>query len=313
MSKSILQTPFWAQFKAKSGWQQYNIADTSALIKKIFKDYSMAYIPEVSNKDWASWIPQFSKEIKLYTKSHKLIFTRLEILEPTERQDIQKELTANHYKKSFEFVQPDHRRIIDISGTNDEILAQMKPKGRYNIKVAEKHGVQVETHNDTANLDKDTDIAYSLIACTGGRKNFGVREKAYFKDLLSVLYDNDSGALFLAKYEGKPLAALIITYYDGVASYFYGGSSFEHKETMAPYLAHWEVIQEAKRRNCQTYDMLGAAPPDQPNHPYAGFARFKEQFGGSYVHLLGSFDLIFNPIYYKMFCLAQKRRRHGVI
>lgn len=313
MAQSILQTPFWAEFKAKSGWKQFEIAQASVLVKKVYKNLAMAYVPEVSDKDWKKWLPEFHEGMKELAKREKLIFAKLEVWEDSENKELIQLLKKNGLKKSFEFVQPEHRRVIDISGTTEEILAQMKQKGRYNIKVAKKHGVEVEVRADLANLKEDTKLAYDLIAGTGDRKNFGVRQKPYFDDLIETLYKNNAGAVFIARYEGQPVVALIISFWDGVASYLYGGSSTEHKETMAPYLTHLEVIEEAKRRGCQVYDMLGAAPPDQPNHPYAGFARFKEQFGGSYVHLVGSFDLIFKPFWYKMFCLAEKYRRRGVI
>ena len=311
--KSILQTPFWADFKSHSGWHQHIIDDTSILIKSVKAGYSMAYIPEVSDKNWHEWLPKFTTEIKKLAKSEKLIFAKLEVWDTVENEPLKALLAKNGYKKSFEFVQPEHRRVIPISGSEEEILAQMKQKGRYNIKVAQKHNVEVEIRSNPSDIAQDTDLAYSLIAMTGDRKNFGVRQKPYFQDLIKTLYDNNAGFVVIAKYQGQPVTALIISCYDGVAGYLYGGSSTENKEAMAPYLAHWIVIQEARRRNCHAYDMLGAAPPDQPNHPYAGFARFKEQFGGQYVHLLGSHDLIFNPIYYKIFCLAEKYRRRGVI
>ncbi len=310
--KSILQTPFWADFKSKSGWKSFDIQNTSVLVKPVYSKFKMAYIPEVSDKDWKTWLPEFTKEMQKLAKTENIIFTRLEIWQDQD-EDLKNLLEQNKYKKSFEFVQPEHRRVIDIKGTEEEILAQMKQKGRYNIKVAQKHDVTIEIHDDPSKYLEDAELAYPLIAGTGSRKNFGVRQQSYFVDLLKTLYDNHAGALFIARYQGKPVVALIISFYDGAADYFYGGSSTEHKEVMAPSLAHWIVIQEAKRRGCTSYDMLGAAPPDQPNHPYAGFARFKEQFGGEYIHLMGSFDLIFSPIWYKIFCQAEKFRRRGVI
>lgn len=366
--KSILQTPFWAEFKSHSGWKSHNIADTIVLTKTIFSKYKMAYIPEVSDKNWTQWLPDFTKQMRDLGKAENLVFARLEIWQDQD-EEIDNLLSQQKYKKSFEFVQPEHRRVIDITGSKDEILAQMKQKGRYNIKVAQKHDVTVEIYNDPQKFREDADLAYPLIAGTGSRKNFGVRGKSYFVDLLKTLYENDAGALFIARYNAtadkyafeaksdssktkiqkiddvyqekisrgdfvdlqskeslysqndncrqphpnKPIVALIISFYDGVADYLYGGSDTEHKEVMAPYLAHWLVIQEAKRRNCRIYDMLGAAPPDEPNHPYAGFARFKEQFGGTYQHLLGSYDLIFKPIHYTIFSQAEKHRRRGVI
>ncbi len=313
MSKSLLQSSIWANFKSQSGWINENIEDTSVLIRPLIFNYKIAYVPEVSDKDYQKWLPIFNKHIKQIAQKHNIIFTRLELLESAKNEPLKQLLKENKYIKSFEFIQPEHRRIIDISQSEEDILTQMKQKGRYNLKIARRHQVTVKIFTDPKKAATQMDVAYELFSVTGNRKNFSVRSKQYFSSILDLLLKNDAGALFIAYYQNEPIATLIISFYDGVASYLYGGSSTKHKEVMAPYLAHWAVIEEAKRRHCRTYDMLGAAPPDQSNHPYAGFTRFKEQFGGQYIHLLGSHDLIFKPFWYTIFCLAEKYRRRKVI
>jgi lipid II:glycine glycyltransferase (peptidoglycan interpeptide bridge formation enzyme) len=76
---------------------------------------------------------------------------------------------------------------------------------------------------------------------------------------------------------------------------------------------HFEAMKEAKKRNCLIYDFLAVAPSDWPSnapaHPYAGLSRFKTQFGGEMVRLLGSWDLINKPVWYKMYRFVERRRR----
>src|SRR3990172_6185910 len=133
MAKSLLQTSTWAQFKQINGWEPIKISSVSVLVRSLPLGLSMAYAPEVSGLDWKNWFPDFTKEITSYASDHNLTFARLEINEPIENQEIIDYLRKNNYHKSFEEVQPEHRQIIDIKGLEQDILAAMKSKGRYNI------------------------------------------------------------------------------------------------------------------------------------------------------------------------------------
>jgi len=91
----------------------------------------------------------------------------------------------------------------------------------------------------------------------------------------------------------------------------FGASSDEYKNLMAPYLLHWEIIQEARELGFEKYDFFGVAPDDDPKHAWAGVTRFKKQFGGEVESIMGSYDLVAKPIQYKLFKLAEKIRRRG--
>lgn len=310
MSTSLLQTPIWAQHKSLGGWQPNEVAGTLVLSRNLPLKLFMAYAPEVSDKNWTDWLPQFTEEMRRLAQENHLTFARLEILEPIENQALVNLLKQNGYRKSFEEVQPEYRQIIDIASTEPEILSQMKPKGRYNIKIAQKHGIKITFHDDPSTFKQDAQIFYDLMQQTGSRNRFSIRPLSYFQNLLKTLYESQAGFTIKASYQNQPLASLIISCYDGVATYLYGASSSEHREAMAPYLAHWFTIQEAKKRQCHTYDLLAIAPPDKPRHKHAQLSRFKQQFGGRSVQLIGSWDLLFHPFWYTIFRLAEKYRRH---
>ncbi len=310
MAKSLFQTPFWVEFKAKGDWQVNSIADIFVLTRRLPLGSSFAYAPEVSEQNWETWLPKFTAEIKNFTTANRLVFARLEILEPLTNPKLLQQLVKTGYIKAFEEVQPETRQIIDLNPTEDDILAHMKPKGRYNIKIAKRHDVTIAVHQSPDQISQDAAVFYQLMVQTGQRQGFSVRPQAYFEQLLTLLYTHNLGGSIIASYQDKPLACLIISFYDGVASYLYGASSLEHRETMAPYLAHWEAIKLAKARHCRTYDLLAIAPVDKPNHKYADLTRFKEQFGGARIQLIGSWDLIFKPFWYTMFRRWEKRRRH---
>ena len=175
---------------------------------------------------------------------------------------------------------------------------------------------------------QDSRLFYELFADTARRDGFAIRSHAYFADLIETLAANQLGELLVA-YHGKvPLAGAVISYYDGLASYLYGASASRDRELMAPYLLHWTAMQHAKARNCHTYDLLTIAPfrSEQQtvnskqsdgsssfvpghSHKYAGITRFKQQFGGRPVHLLGSWDLPVRPFTYAAFRFAETWRR----
>jgi len=184
----------------------------------------------------------------------------------------------------------------------------MKPKGRYNIKVSQKHGVEVSLC-PTDRLNDGIEIFYDLYHQTAQYQKLSSRDKAYFLEMLKTLYPKNEAAILITRYHHLPLSALIITFYDGVASYLYGGTSRENKQVMAPYLAHWAAIQEAKKRGCTTYDLLAIAPEGTEKHKYSSITFFKEQFGGRKVNIVGSYDLVYKPIWYKIFKMVEKLRR----
>jgi lipid II:glycine glycyltransferase (peptidoglycan interpeptide bridge formation enzyme) len=204
-------------------------------------------------------------------------------------------------------MQPEHTLIIDITKTEEEILGEMKPKGRYNIKVAEKSGVIVRRSDSVDNF-------YSLYATMANRQKITFRSKQYFQTLVDVMREKGYCEMFEAiiNSEGRKivLAAAIMSYYEDQAIYLFGGSSDKMRNVMAPYKLQWEAIIEAKRRGCKTYDFFGIAPDDNPKHAWAGVTRFKKQFGGEEVAILGSYDKIYKPHEYQLFKLAEKLRRH---
>ncbi len=302
-----MQTQEWADLKVSQGWENYAVRGVFILEKKLPLGQSFLYAPEV---EWSKLenIENFLENIKKNGKKSGTLFFRLEIIDEN-NEEIVKKLQANQFLKAFEELQPEWRQIVDISKTEEEILEQMKPKGRYNIRVAQKHSVQVTTC-PIDRLNDGVEIFYDLYQQTAQYQKISLRDKEYFLEMMKVLYPKGEAAIFIARFQNVPLAALIITFYDGRASYLYGGTSRLHKEVMAPYLAHWEAIREAKRRGCSQYDLLAVAPADAPEkHKYANLTFFKEQFGGRKENVVGSWDLVYRPFWYKLFKSIESFRR----
>jgi lipid II:glycine glycyltransferase (peptidoglycan interpeptide bridge formation enzyme) len=298
---TIFQTKEWENFKLSTGYQKsWRVFDVLVLEKKIPLLGSMLYTP-VTSRDQTKLATEkiFLDQIRKIAQESKAIFYRLESGEEA-TTDIS--LSSSGYIKAFEEMQPEHTLLIDLTRSEDDILAQMKQKGRYNIKIAEKHQVEVATG--------EVSDFYKLYAEMAKRQKITFRDISYFQNLVDKLGKKEYARVFNVKApDGTLLASAIIVFFGGICTYLFGGSTSEHREMMGPYKLHWEVMKEAKRRGCKYYDMFGIAPNEDEKHPWAGVTRFKRQFGGQDFSSLGSWDLVISPIKYKLFKLAEKIRR----
>ena len=317
MQSSYLQTKQWASFKSGFGWQSDNAGDIYVLSRQLpYINQTMSYVPEL-------YIDEINviDTLATFAKTKKTMFLRLEILNRVDDENVEnikQKLKENGFIKAFEELQPEHRQIIDLTQSDlsgeavarseDDLLVNMKEKGRYNTRLAQKKGVRVEiTKGNDEQAPAKLKIIYDLYQKTSQRKSISGRDIGYFEKLLSAMPDKIT--LAIAYFENIPLAGSLTILHGGIASYLYGGSGLEHKELMAPYLLHFEVMKYAKAQGCKVYDLLAIAPENKPNHHFANLTRFKQQFGGKSVELIGSYDLILKPTWYSIFKLLEKMRR----
>lgn len=312
MDTSVFQSKEWEDFKLKSGYEKsYRIQDILVLQKKLPLGRTMLYSPMVSQAQLDSMqhtdnrkLNDFIAQINKTSQENNAIFYRMELNVP--KTDIC-HLSSVNFAKSFEEMQPEHNWVLDITKSEDEILAGMKQKGRYNIKIAQNSGLIFTSSNEINS--KELDAFYEQYAKTGKRHKIAFRNKKYFDDLLEILGGKGYARACTVWHGKTPLASAIIIQYGEASLYLYGGSSDEERNLMAPYLLHWEIIKSAKTEGLKEYNFLGVAPDDNQNHPWAGITRFKKQFGGEQVDIEGSYDLPVKPLEYKAFKIAEKIRR----
>ena len=268
------------------------------------------------------WVPYgplggFNKELfgglRKIARGEGAIFTRIEPGAGWTEDDTEKVRVAMGTRAVVPAPQrltAEHSLLLDLNLSEEQILAQMKPKGRYNIGVAKKNGVRCRAfHNFLAVPEHDFSAFYEILRATGTRDGFGINPKYYYKTLLEVLGAKNMVALLLAyDTKGEVISGIIVTFYNNVAMYYYGASSHHARHLMASYLLQWEAICEAKRLGLTHYDFLGIAPPGEPNHPWAGITDFKKKFGGEVVAYAPAFDIVHSPFKYKALMLAKKLR-----
>ncbi len=184
---------------------------------------------------------------------------------------------------------PNETLYLDLGAPPEALLAQMRPKGRYNIRLAKRHGVAVRADRTPAAARR----CYALLDEAGQRDGFFVEPPAFFDALAETLVPAGLAHFLFAEHAGDTLAAMVLATYGVRATYLYGGVANGKRNLMAGYALQWGAIRAAGEAGCASYDFYGYEPHGAPGHLYAGFSRFKRQFGGRPVRLIGAHDLYF--------------------
>lgn len=196
----------------------------------------------------------------------------------------------------FGGVQPTAVMVLDLTLGLEKVHESFHSKWRYNIRLAERKGVEVAQ----AGAD-ELDTFYDLLVETARRDKFLVRGRDYFRTLFDVLAPSGQLAMFLTRFEGRPIAGALLLGYGRRTTYTYGASSNEHRNVMPNHLMQWRMIQWAHEHGYQIYDFRGVAPmrDGKPVEEHlVGLNRFKEGFGARYVEYVGEFDLPLRPVMY---------------
>ena len=272
---SIWQTKPWQEMLKKS-WQVEKTIEIKTE-KKIF------FIEKRKVSLWEFWLfalwvdfsllsKDFFDEVKKICKKEKALFFQIESLDYEEKNIFlnEKWFEKWYYKK---FITP-YTVIINLTKSEEEILAEMKQKWRYNIRLAEKKWVEIYEAEKT---DKNIKIFYDLMNETTSRDWFFWNKFDYYKIFLEEL---DFSKLLFADYEGKIISAWIFTYFWKEAIYYYWASTSDKnfRNLMAPYLLQWEAIKIWKKLWCEIYDFLWIASPDDENSPLLWVTDFKLKF-----------------------------------
>lgn len=201
-------------------------------------------------------------------------------------------------------VQPKDTLVLDLQKSEDEILSAMKPKTRYNIRLAEKKGVEISS---TTFEEKSFEDFWKLIQETSERDGIVSHSKAYYQKMLKALgIEGDLKCyLYLARYEGQVIAANIVLIFGTYAVYLHGASSNANRNLMAPYLLQWRQIQDARTAGCRIYDFWGITV-DNAQPKWAGITRFKQGFGGREVSYAGVYDMPIRKSLYGLYRMLRK-------
>lgn len=239
-------------------------------------------------------------------KKERVVFLRMD---PAEERGAENDFIKSGLRHIKGSVQPKDTLALDLKKSEEEILGEMKQKTRYNIRLAEKKGVEISSEELT---EEGFESFWKLISETSERDNIVSHGRDYYYNLLKEL-QGELGALksclYFAKYQEKVVASNIVLFFGDYAIYLHGASSNEHRNVMAPYLLQWRQIQDAKSRGCAFYDFWGITVNDE-NPRWRGITKFKEGFGGRVVRYVGVYEKPINAFAYTLYAFFKKMRRH---
>ncbi len=337
------QDKFWRKVKRFAGedWQAQFVANKLPGVNKFYWHCPRGPVAKFSifNFQFSNFLEQIKK-----TAGKDVIFFRLGPAWQIEK-GIEKFKKAGFRQLSYD-IEPSQTLILDIIKTEQELLAQMHEKWRYNIRLAERKGVQVKIISvQDDDFEKYFEEFYRLVSeGTAERKGIKHHPKEYYRKQLEItspppspskgegeihptppfskegdssLYKREVGRdfkniLFVAEYEGKVIAANILVIFGKTATYLHGATSSEHREVMASHLLQWEQIKYAKQLGCVEYDFWGIVNEhtlDKRGPSWEGFTRFKKGFGGKEVNYVGYWDYPLDKKWYFLYRLVQKFRR----
>ena len=300
----LLQLPEWADFKSHFGWRSQIFNSQTAFAQVLFRSlpagYSIAYLPKGPlGTDWSSLWEQIDQECK----KRKAVFLQVE-------PDLNLPLNAGveaQFGQGFireeHTLQPRQTVSISLEASEEDLLAAMKQKTRYNIRLAAKKGVVVQPTSDVKGF-------YEMMLTTGNRDGFAIHSLEYYQKVFDIFAPSGKCVLLAAYHEDIPLAYLML-FVSGLRSwYFYGASDNNQRNLMPTYLLQWEAMRWAKAQGAIEYDLWGIpdADEDELEAKFAdrsdglwGVYRFKRGFGGQIVRSSPAFIKVYKPLLYKLY------------
>jgi peptidoglycan pentaglycine glycine transferase (the first glycine) len=311
----LLQTWAWGEFKAHFGWRAIRLAvvegedalaGAQVLFKPVLPAFSLAYVPKGPFVDWTdkNQVNALLEGLHRLCRLQRSVFLKIEP-HASENDALRDTISRHGFAVSQFTVQPPRTSVVNIMPAEETILASMKQKTRYNIRLAARKGVTVRP-----GTTEDLSTFYDLMQITGQRDHFGIHGLDYFHAVFE-LFAPEQAALLLAEVSGEPVAGLMVFTHGSTAYYLFGASSNAHREKMPTYLLQWEAMRWAKAHGCQRYDLWGIPDADearletefiaQSEDPEGlwGVYRFKRGFGGQVTRAVGAFDFVYNrPLYW---------------
>jgi lipid II:glycine glycyltransferase (peptidoglycan interpeptide bridge formation enzyme) len=323
----FMQSWDWGEFRKKNGIDIFRVKFEDPKVKnsdfvvqvekrKLAFKKSYFYIAIANFQFSIFHFQTLIEEIKELAKKEKAVFIKWEPL--VESNTNIKKLEKAGFIESGN-IQPKDTLVLDLSQTEEEIFQNFHSKHRYNIKLAQKKGVQIKILDSDGEFEK----FYGLVNKTDERKHIKSFPKKYYKKLFELAKKSaktktlpDLEVRFFGAYLEKNIAAgLVLVVWNDKATYLIGANDYEYRQCMSPHLLQWETIKESKKIGAKEYDFWGIIRKENfesdrefEKHPWAGITRFKSGFGGKTVQFEKTFDYAFSLFWYKIYKLAIKLR-----
>jgi peptidoglycan pentaglycine glycine transferase (the first glycine) len=329
----LLQSWAWGEFKARTGWRAQRLAwatpsgaaAAQVLTRTAARVLKVLYVPKGPLLNWSDAAQRAAvlDTLQALARRERAILIKIDpdvpvsLGPPGEEQPqpagqaLQAELARRGWVFSPDQIQFRNTVLLDLRPDEAGLLAGMKQKTRYNLRLAERKGVTVR-----AGSAADLDLLYRLYAETAVRDGFTIRAADYYHEAWGRFMAAGQAQPFIAEVAGQPVGALIVFRFANTALYMYGMSREAHRDKMPNHLLQWHAIRWAKAQGCTTYDFWGAPNEFVESDPLWGVWKFKEGFGGQVVRTLGAWDYAPSPPLYRLYTRVLPRllnllRRRG--
>lgn len=307
----LLQTGEWGELKSAFGWRPVWIISGDTGVQILFRrlplGFTIGYMPKPLPSG-GLLIPGhlLPGEVSRVCRHHRAIFLKIEPDSwegpagdaPPQMPETDDGLRASPYN-----IQPPRTVVLDLRGSEEDVLARMKQKCRYNIRLAAKKGVTIRVWDDLESFHR-------MLAATGRRDGFGAHSLEYYRRAYDLFRPAGMAELLVAEFEGRPLAALMVFARGKRAWYLFGASTDEERNRMPTYLLQWEAMRWARAQGCEDYDLWGV-PDEDEGTLEAGFEsrrdglwgvyRFKRGFGGEVRRAVQALDRVYKPFLYRLY------------
>ena len=297
----LLQSKYWMDVLRAEGKDVWRVKGVSGDV------FCVNYkLPLVGRYGYCSRAYNLEKkdfeQIIKQAEDKKLSWVRFDLLDKKLVNELNKKYSV---QKAPHNMQPKQNFIVDIDLPEEELLARMKSKTRYNIRLAKRKGVEILVTREQKYIDKFIE----LVGQTAKRKGVAFHEREHYQRMFDKIPD-DVLQLYVAEYEGEVIATNIVSFYGGVATYLHGATSDKYRNVMAPFLLQWQAILDAKERGLKYYDFGGIFLGSQ-DRGKQGITRFKIGFSPKTkpFQTAGSYDVVLNRLKYWMYRLLQRAKR----
>lgn len=323
-----LQSWAWGHFKSRWGWEAMPmtlavagnrwepLAAAMVLKRRLPRTpFCVLYVPKGPAFDYqdVELRRRVFKELEKTAHRERAIFLKIdpEVIRSWGLDDprvsplgaaVMRDLVSRSWIPSDEQIQFRNTVELPLEGTEEQLLAAMKQKTRYNIRLAERKGVVVR-----AGAPADFPAIVEMYQTTAARDGFTARPSAYYLDGWTTLYDAGLAQPLIAEVDGRPVAAVVLVRFGDRVTYMYGASSNEARERMPNHLLQWEAIRWARAQGCKVYDFWGAPDEFNEGDRMWGVWRFKAGFNGEVVRFIGAWDYPARPILYRLYTEAIPR------
>ncbi|HTP58244.1 MAG TPA: peptidoglycan bridge formation glycyltransferase FemA/FemB family protein [Spirochaetia bacterium] len=322
-SEELLQSGWWGNFKQAHGWRAHPFIVTVqdpgkpdasfgllVLTRRLFRFFTIAYVPFGPTHDPAcgrgSFLAMLAAEIR-HDLPASALFLRFDLPWEKKGESPDGARGALTVRKSPSDIQPPSTVVVDISGPLEDVMASMKPKTRYNVRLSGKKGVTVQEEGEAG-----LGAWYAMYQETSRRDRIAIHAPSYYRGLFTdgQRYPGarPTVTLLTARHEGDLLAGNICIFWKKRGVYLTGASSNAKRNLMPTYALQWEAIQKAKGAGCAEYDLYGIPPKPDPEQPMFGLYQFKTGFSDRILERWGTWDVSYRRLLFALYRAAEEIR-----